>query len=33
MAKCMVKSGKFGHQMNLDSDLVCFIFQLFEYKL
>ena len=25
-----VKSGNFGHQINSDSDLVCFIFQLLE---
>ena len=25
-----VKSGNFGHQVNSDSDLVCFIFQLLE---
>ena len=27
-----VKSGNFGHQVNLDSGLVCFMFQLLEYK-
>ena len=27
---CRVKSGNFGHQVNLDNDLVSFIFQLLE---
>ena len=27
-----VKSGNLGHQVNSDSDLVCFIFQLLECK-
>ena len=27
-----VKSGNFGHQVNSDSDLVCFLFQLLEQK-
>ena len=27
---CRVKSGNFGHQVNSDSDLVCFIFKLLE---
>ena len=28
----MVKSDNFGHQVNSDSDLVCFIFYLLELK-
>ena len=29
----IVKSGNFGHQVNSDSDHVCFIFQLLEKRI